>query len=266
MRDNHLKRLLAQRLPAMGVALTISDPFVAEMIGSAGLDFVMIDTEHAPLPVDAQQSLIIAMRSSPSTILVRTIANDPVAIGQALDIGAEGVIVPGVTDGASCGAAVAGARYPLAGGRGFGPRRAARLDGGRAAYLARANDEITVFVMVEHIKTLHHVDEVLSTPGLDGILIGAADLAVSMGHLQHLTHPEVTTAIDDIVAACLRHGIPFGAFSSGDAAARTWVERGAAFVIIGSDLQYLDQGLIRATELGDDLRAGRRPVREPAAN
>ena len=265
MRDNHTKRLLATKQPALGTALTISDPFVAEMFGSAGLDFVMIDTEHAPLPVDAVQALIMAMRSSPSTVLVRTAGNDPTAIGQALDIGAEGVIVPGVIDGASCQAAVSAARYAPIGSRGFGPRRAARLDGGRATYVERANDEITVFVMLDHIDTLGRIDEVLATPGLDGVLIGSADLAVSMGHVQQLGHPDVAAAVDGIIGACERHAIPFGTFSAGDQAARTWVERGAGFIIVGADLQFLDQGLTKAGDLADELRGMRSGVVEPAS-
>ena len=117
MRDNHTKRLLAGGEPAFGVSLTIGDPFVAELVGGAGLDFVMIDAQHAPLPVDSLQAMLIAMRTSPSTLLVCTAGNDATVIGQILDIGAEGVIVPDVTDRNSCLAAVSAARYAPAGSR-----------------------------------------------------------------------------------------------------------------------------------------------------
>jgi 2-keto-3-deoxy-L-rhamnonate aldolase RhmA len=254
VRDNHTKGLLASGAPAFGVSLTIGDPFVAEMVGSAGLDFVMIDAQHAPLPVDSLQAMLIAMRTSPSTLLVRTAGNDATVIGQILDIGAEGVIVPDVTDRNSCLAAVSAARYAPAGSRGFGPRRAARLDGGRAAYLQRANDEISVFVMIEHIDAVRRIGEILTTPGLDGIVVGPADLAVSLGCLNQLGHPDVAAAIDEIHMACQGHSFPFGIFAAGERAARCWVERGAAVVIIGADLQFLDQGLTRSSAFDDELR------------
>src|SRR6266705_2530811 len=111
MRDNRTKQIMRAGGLALGVSITIADPFVAEVIGAAGFDFVLIDTEHA-------------------------------LIKQILDLGAEGVVVPEVNDAASCAAAVAATRYPPLGRRGFGPRRAARLEGGRPAYIAHADDEV----------------------------------------------------------------------------------------------------------------------------
>ena len=254
MRENRTKRLLADRKPALGVSLTIADPFVAELVGGAGLDFVMVDTEHAPISIDQLQMMLIALRTSVSTTLVRVAANDSTLVQQALDLGAEGVIVPDVTDGASCAVAVAAARYPTAGGRGFGPRRAARLDGGRAAYLAKADDEIAVIVMVEDIAALDHLDEILSTPGLDGILVGPADLAATMGHLTEPTHPDVGLAIQGILSTCRHHAFPFGIFAAAEPAARTWIERGASLVTVGADVQYLDQGLARTRTFAAELR------------
>jgi len=268
MRDNHTKRLLQAGAPALGVSLTIAEPFVAEVVGAAGLDFIMIDTEHAPFPIDSLQNVLIALRQSRSTSLVRPAANDAALIKQILDLGAEGVIVPEVTDGASCAQAVAAARYPLAGRRGFGPRRAARLEGGRAEYLRRADEEIAVIAMIEHVDALENLEEILTTPGLDGIMAGPADLAVTMGHLHELSHPDVAAALDRILQACDRYGVPFGIFAAAEAAARKWVARGACLVTIGSDLQFLDQGLTQSAALAEELHAAtaerRRPQRSGA--
>jgi len=249
-----MKHLLHNGGPALGVSLTIADPFVAEMIGAAGHDFVMIDTEHAPLPIDVLQVVLIALRTSPSTSLVRVAANDATLIKQVLDLGAEGVIVPDVCDRVSCQAAVEAARYPVTGRRGFGPRRAARLDGGRAEYLRRADAEIAVIAMIESIAAVDELDDILTTPGLDGIMVGPADLAVTMGHLQELAHSDVARTIDHILDACKRLGMPFGIFAAAEASARMWVERGAALVTIGSDVQFLDQGLTRSKAFAAELR------------
>src|ERR1700761_2227018 len=191
MRDNRTKRIMLSGGLALGVSVTVPDPFVTEVVGGAGFDFVLIDAEHSPIAIDQLQMMLIALRSSQSTVLVRPAANDPTLVKQILDLGAEGLVVPEVDDAASCAVAVAAARYPPAGRRGFGPRRAARLEGGRPAYLARADEEVAVLVMVESADAVAGIDALLQTPGLDGIMVGPADLAVSMGHLDDLNHPDV---------------------------------------------------------------------------
>src|SRR3984957_4862116 len=195
MRDNTTKRTMLSGGLALGVSLTVADPFVAEVVGNAGFDFVLIDTEHSPIAIDQLQMMLIALRSSESTVFVRPAANDPTLIKQILDLGAEGLLVPGVVDAAAAAAAVAAGRYPPLGTRGFGPRRAARLDGGRPAYLARADDEEAGMVMIESAAAVADIDGILKTPGLDGIMVGPADLAVSLGHLTELSHPDVRAAI-----------------------------------------------------------------------
>jgi len=242
---------------ALGVSLTIADPFVAEVVGGAGFDFVLIDAEHSPIGIDQLQMMLIALRSSESTVLVRPAANDAARVKQILDLGAEGVVVPEVDDAASCAAAVAAARYPLRGVRGFGPRRAARLDGGRPAYLARADEEIAVLAMIESAVAVADIDAILKTPGLDGTMVGPADLAATMGHLGELGHPDVLTAITAVRDACQRQSVPFGIFAGAEQAAREWAAAGARFITIGADTQFLDQGIARSLALAESLRASR---------
>ena len=257
MRDNRMKGIMLAGGLALGVSITIADPFVAEVIGDAGFDFVLIDTEHSPITVDQLQMLLIALRASASTVLVRPAANHATLIKQILDLGAEGVVVPEVDDAASCAAAVAATRYPPLGRRGFGPRRAARLEGGRPAYIARANDEVAVLVMVESAAAVANIDAVLQTPGLDGIMVGPADLAVSMGHLDDLNHPDIRARIADLRAACQRNSVSFGIFAATEQAARLWAAEGAAFMTIGADTQFLDQGIAKSRALAESLHLSR---------
>jgi 2-keto-3-deoxy-L-rhamnonate aldolase RhmA len=254
MRDNRTKRIMSSGGLALGVSLTIADPFVAEVVGGAGLDFVLIDAEHSPIAIDQLQMMLIALRSSASTVLVRPAANDPALIKQILDLGAEGLVVPEVDDAAAAAAAVAAARYPPLGRRGFGPRRAARLDGGRAAYLARADDEVAVLVMIESAAAVAAIDAILKTPGLDGIMVGPADLAVTMGHLLEPGHPDVKAAITVVRDACERQSVPFGIFAGTEQAAREWSAAGARFMTIGADTQFLDQGLAKSRALAQSLK------------
>lgn len=257
MRDNRTKAIMASGGLALGVSLTIPDPFVAEVVGGAGFDFVLIDAEHSPIAIDQLQVMLIALRSSASTVLVRPAANDPAQIKQILDLGAEGLVVPEVDDAAAAAAAVAAARYPPLGRRGFGPRRAARLDGGRAAYLARADEEVAVLVMIESAAAVAGIDAILKTPGLDGIMVGPADLAVTMGHLHELGHPDVRGAITAVRDACQRQSVPFGIFAGTEQAAREWSAAGARFMTIGADTQFLDQGTAQSRALAQSLKETR---------
>lgn len=244
---------MGQGRPALGVSLTIPDAFVVEMVGAAAFDFVLIDTEHAPIGIGDLQTMLVALRASASTTFVRPVANDPALIKQILDLGAEGLIVPEVRNRADCAAAVAATRYPPSGVRGFGPRRAARLDGGRSAYLERADAEVAAFVMIEHTDAVDDIDAILATPGLDGIMVGPADLGASMGHLTEPGHADVQAAIDRVLVACQRADFPFGIFAASESAAKSWIARGALFATIGSDVQFLDQGLTRAQALAREL-------------
>src|ERR1700755_2015149 len=105
MRDNRTKRIMLSGGLALGVSLTVPDPFVTEVVGGAGFDFVLIDAEHSPIAIDQLQMMLIALRSSQSTGLVRPAANDPTLVKQILDLGAEGLVVPEVDDAASCAVA-----------------------------------------------------------------------------------------------------------------------------------------------------------------
>jgi 2-keto-3-deoxy-L-rhamnonate aldolase RhmA len=256
MRDNRTKRIMRSGGLALGLSATIPDPFVTEVLGGAGFDFLLIDTEHSPIAIDQLQMMLIALRSSESTVLVRPAANDPALIKQILDLGAEGLVVPEVDDAAGCAAAVAAARYPPLGGRGFGPRRAARLDGGRPAYLAQADEEVAVLVMIESTAAVADIDAILKTPGLDGIMVGPADLAVTMGHINELNHPDVRAAIVSVREACERHSVPFGIFAATEQAAREW-STGAGFMTIGADTQFLDQGIAKSRGFAQSLRESR---------
>lgn len=243
MRENTMRAKLRAGDAVIGSVLSLPDPLVAEVMGQANFDFLLIDMEHCPLSVDQLQLLLIGARPTESTIVVRAPWNDPVAVKQILDVGAEGIIIPWVNSRAECEAAVASAKYPPQGTRGFGPRRAARHAGGLRNYAARANDEILVLAQIERIEAVEALDEILTTPGLDGIMVGPADLAISMGHLHDLEHPAVEATIQRILDGCLAHGVPFGMFTGTYEKAQKWIGRGGKIATIGGDLFFIDAGI-----------------------
>jgi len=227
---------------AFGVTLTIADPFVAEVMAAQAFDFLMIDTEHSPMSSYQLQTQLIALRTSRAAILVRVQEHDENALMQALDLGAEGVVVPHVENAAECVGAVRAAMYPPRGTRGVGPRRAARLTD-RDAYFRHANDDTFVGVMIESQPGVDNIDDILAVPGLGGVIIGPEDLAASLGHLNDAGHDDVIKAIEQVTARCAAAGVPFGRYAPSADAAERLIASGARLITVGSDLLFLEQGM-----------------------
>jgi 2-keto-3-deoxy-L-rhamnonate aldolase RhmA len=242
-----LVQALARGKVAFGVTLTIADPFVAEVMAAQAFDFLMIDTEHSPMSAYQLQTQLIALRTSRAAILVRVPEHDENALMQALDLGAEGVVVPHVETGAECAAAVRAALYPPRGARGVGPRRAARLTD-RETYFRRANDETFIGVMIESGPAVDNIDDILAVPGLGGVIIGTEDLAASLGHLNDVRHHDVGKAIEQISQRCAAAGVPFGRYAPSADAADRLISSGARLITVGSDLLFLEQGMSDAGE------------------
>jgi 2-keto-3-deoxy-L-rhamnonate aldolase RhmA len=248
MRSNPLLKRLREGVASVASFITIPDVFTAEVMGAAGVDVLVVDTEHSAMSVAQLQTILTAVHPTEAAVIVRVADNDPTAIGQALDLGAVGVLVPGVRSRADCERAVRSCFYAPRGIRGFGPRRASRLYGGRSDYLARANDEVAVIAMIEHADALDDLDGIIATDNLSAVFVGTADLAVSMGHLHDLANPAVAQAITRVAKVSTEHQVPFGVFTGNEEAAASWVTRGAQIVTMGSDLTYLDAGIARTRQ------------------
>ncbi len=229
--------------------LTIPDPFVAETIGTAGFDFMIIDMQHAPLTIDGVQTILIGLKAAGCPAIVRVPANDPTVIGQVLDVGADGIIVPMVNTAFDVEAAVAAAKYPPMGRRSWGPRRAVRISGGSQPYAATANDEVVVIAQIETADALANIEGILEVDGCDAVMIGPADLAQSMGLTIGTTDVRFQQATDQVLEACKRKGVAFGYFTGTANVAKDWAARGASITTLAGDVSFMLDGATRALEL-----------------
>ena len=198
---------LRERLEAGGAAIglwaAIPSPLTAEAVALAGPDYVVADQQHGALEPTTLMAMLQAIAGAGSAPLVRVARNEPFAIGQALDLGAQGVIVPMVESGEEAARAVAACRYAPEGTRSFG---ALRPNG-----LPPAQRPLCL-VMIETRAGLENAAGIAATPGLDGTYIGPSDLALSLG-LQptlRLEHPPVLEALAVVHAACADAGIVAG--------------------------------------------------------
>lgn len=248
-----LRQKLRDGATLYGGACYLGSPIVAEMMARIGLDFLYLDMQHGLGGYDTMLDMLRCVDHTDTAPIVRVRSNDAGLIGQALDAGADGVIVPMVNTRAEAERAVAACRYAPQGARSFGPLRVSITRGGD---VVAANERVLCLVMIENAEGVANAEEIAAVPGVDGIYIGQADLAVSLGLSPELRAQagKHQQAIDRILAACQAQGIAAGL--SGDPRAA----RDAGFRIIttGSDhgfvtsgLQALQQKLGAANDQGD---------------
>jgi 4-hydroxy-2-oxoheptanedioate aldolase len=222
--------------PVVGLWASIPSSLTAEACARAGAGYVVVDQQHGALDASGLLAMLQAIEAGGAPGLVRVAADDPFTIGNALDLGAQGVIVPMVEDAPQAARAVAACRYAPEGVRSFGALRGV---GGPPPLC---------LVMVETRAGLERAEEIARTPGLDGIYIGPSDLALSLGlePTVRLEHAEVLEAIDRVRAACDAAGVLCGlhCLAPEDAVARA--RDGFAMLTAGGDLLHLHGALAAA--------------------
>lgn len=204
---NQLKAKLISGENTVGLSCMIGNPQIVEEFAMTDIDYIYIDQQHGLISHERLVQMLQAMGPSTATPLVRVPGNDEILIGQALDAGAQGVIVPMIDDAQAAAKAARATRYFPQGSRSWGPIRALH---GLGTDPAHVNNEVLCFVMIETAKGVENVDAIVSTPGVDGVYIGPADLSVSMGSpplgIEHITDKAPLEAIRQIQASCQKHG------------------------------------------------------------
>lgn len=239
LRTNTFKAAIARGERQIGLWSTLCSPLVAEILGGAGYDWIVIDTEHSPNELPDVIAQLQALATSSATPVVRPAWNDPVLIKRILDGGAQTLLLPFVQNVAEAEAAVAATRYPPHGIRGVTTSARAGGYGRIKDYLKIAPAQICVLVQIETAEALADLEGIAGVDGVDGVFIGPADLSASMGHLGNPAHPEVQAAIKDAVDRLKKLGKPAGILTGKEDEAKRYIEWGYTFVAVGADLGVL---------------------------
>ena len=227
----------------VGTSVQVADPLVSEVAAQAGNDVIWIEMEHSHLDLADLMGHIMALRGTQAAPLVRVSWNDPVRIKPILDMAPAGIVVPMVRSAAEARQAVQACRYPPEGIRGFGPIRNMYGMDSMAEYLEVAAEQIMVFVQIEHIDAVNCLDEILATPGLDGIVLGRNDLSGSMGKLGQHSDPEVLEAIDTVFARTRQTELFIGVSIGYDLeTVKDWREKGVHFFVLSEELSHIYDG------------------------
>jgi 2-dehydro-3-deoxyglucarate aldolase len=233
---NKFRQDLLAGMRLIGCWSALGSPITTEVLGVAGFDWILLDTEHAPNDVLSLIPQLMALKDSSSAPVVRPTWNDTVFIKRLLDAGCYNFLVPFVQSADEARAAVAATRYPPEGVRGVSVSQRSNRYGTVKDYFQVINDNIAVLVQIENQAGVDAADEIAAIPGVDCLFVGPSDLAAALGHLGNPNHPDVQAAVKRVVDAAARHGKSKGILAPAEADARRYLEMGINFVGVGSDL------------------------------
>ena len=232
MTINTAKRRMLEGKPAIGIALGLGSTLAAEMVSAAGFDYVMVDNQHGAWDAESTMSAFRSICHGPAVPMARAEQNDFFAIGNLLDRGALGIVVPLVNSAEDAEAAARAVRYPPRGGRSWGPF-GAEFHG--PDYGSWIDDEVFLAVQIESAQAAECAEEILAVEGVDGCWIGPNDLARTMG--VDLSTPEGAqahkAAILGVLDACRKTNKIPGIYAGGDP--EYWIEQGFLFVVVADD-------------------------------
>ena len=219
----------------------IRNPNLVYMLAQCGFDFFIIDNEHGAYSPETISNMIAAARGAGISIVVRIPEIRREAIMKPLDSGAAGLLVPMVNTADQAKEIMTYAKYPPMGERGVALSRAHSSYGrpNAAEYLNQANQTTFIAVQAESPQAIENLESIASTPGVDAIFVGPADLSVGMGIPGQITHPKEVEAIEKVLAICQKHDVVPGIHMSKRETLKDWIRRGMRFVTFSSDVDLL---------------------------
>ncbi|TMM52420.1 aldolase/citrate lyase family protein [Sulfitobacter sabulilitoris] len=239
---NPFKKALSEGETLFGCWLGLANGYTAEIMGTAGFDWLLIDGEHSPNDLPTIRDQLQVVSASDSHPIVRVPIGETWIIKQVLDAGAQTVLVPMVESADQARELVRACRFPPVGDRGVGYAMARASNFGQTTnYGPTADAQICLLVQVENRAGLAALDEILQVEGVDGVFIGPADLAASLGHLGDMMHDTVQSTIMDALQRISASGKAAGILSTDDAMTRASLDAGARFVAVGLDVVMLAQ-------------------------
>lgn len=236
---NTFKRALRDGRSQIGLWSMLCSNYAAEVIAGSGFDWLLLDTEHAPNELPMIHSQLQALTGGTATPVVRPAWNDMVLIKRYLDLGVQTLLLPYVQSAQEARNAVSYMRYPPGGVRGVSLSSRANRFGRIKDYTQRVEDELCLLVQIETRQGLSQLEAIADVEGVDGIFIGPADLGADLGHLGNSGHPDVQAVILDAIRRIRATGKAAGILTSVEADAHRWLDAGALFVAVGTDLGLL---------------------------
>ena len=242
MTTNSLKTKIGAGGTVFGGWCTLSDSLIAEMVGGLDVDYVVVDMQHGVAAYSDLIAMLQGIDLTDATPLVRIPHGDFGLAQRVLDAGAQGIIVPLVDSAVDAAQAAQACRYPPIGGRSFGPIRSQMHLGVDSEHV---NEEVLCLVQIETPAAMQNLEEIVATPGVDGVYVGPADLALTHGLLVGREDPALQALLTTVVQACRAAGVIAGVHAFSGTSARHASEMGFSMITVGSDATWLRAGYSR---------------------
>ena len=231
----------------------LRSPEIARLLAAAGFDWAFVDTEHGGFDLETVQDICRVSRLAGLSPIVRVGDLQYPLVARSLDCGADGIIFPRVEEPEVLARAVSWTKFPPVGIRGFG-LSLHQLDYEALSFpnvIEHMNQNSLVVFQIETRRAFEAREELLSVPGVDAVLIGPADLSISLGFPGEFEHPRMVETIDAIKESCLAHGVAPGIQTRNLKLAQFWKERGMLFLGCSNELGMMFE---RAGEIVRGLR------------
>ena len=237
---NLFKQALKDGRRQIGLWQSMANPYTAEICAGAGFDWLLFDGEHAPNDVPTMLAQLQAIEAYPTHAVGRPPYGEIRLIKQYLDLGFQSLLIPLVDTAEQAALMVKAMRYPPDGIRGVGAGSARVARWNRVEnYFRDADDQMCLLVQVETKTAIANLDAIARTDGVDGVFIGPADLSAAMGHRGDAGHPKVQQVIRDAIGGIVKAGKAAGILTSNEAWANDYLDLGATFVAVGTDVGIL---------------------------
>ena len=250
-----LKEMAGTRRAKIGtLVIELTSPGIGHILKAAGAQFLFLDMEHSGFGFDTLKQLLRYMEAAELPTLVRPPSRHYHHIARALDVGAEGIMLPMVGSGEEAARIVAHAKYPPHGHRGvaLGVAHDRYAPGAPVTKMRAANRQVSVFPIVETRPGVENVEEIAATEGVDGIWIGHFDLSTALGSPGQFDHPDVMAAEQRVARACVKHKKSFGCIVKDIEAGVAAYHRGYDMIAYSGDVWLLRETLRQGI---DDLKA-----------
>jgi 2-keto-3-deoxy-L-rhamnonate aldolase RhmA len=251
MIENTFRKALLERRVTIGSWIQINNATSAEILASAGYEWLGIDIEHTDIDISSLAPLLRGMYGRGAVPVARVASNDVMDIRRTLDMGVMGVLVPLVSTPQDAQRAVAAAKYPPVGKRGFAFCRANEWGGDFDAYVKTANAEIAVVAMIETKEGVNNIDAILAVDGVDGVFIGPYDMSGSYGIPGQTNADVVQEACSQVVKACERASKAAGIHivDPTPVAIQQSIDDGFTLICLGIDVVFMRQAACAAIAL-----------------
>jgi len=232
--------------PKYGIFVNSASPAIASQLSFSGYDWLLVDSQHGSMEYTTLSAMINAIHLGKAKVIVRVAGyQDRSGIQQALDLGADGILVPYINTKKEAEEGVSCCLYPTAGTRSVYFPQPSTNEKGLLGYVPNANKNIIVAIQVETASCIEHIDDILSVPGLDMAFLGQNDLCMSMGLFEKYVFPqmysstELNNATDKMLAACSKYKKIPGIFLFGTDRIAEFLKKGFVFNSVGNDLHHI---------------------------